>query len=200
MHPTRTKRHRLAATIAVAVIAVLTACTEPDPGPTATAPDPTPTTTTPPPPTESPTDTEDPAETEARAAILDAYQTYWNVSVAALADPNAPMPEDFDLFIVDKARAGLGESVLWAQQNKVVMVGAPVVDPEIAELTLTPDPAAHIVDCVDSTDWVMTLASTGDPASSAPPENTRVTADAWAVIFDGRWVIREVTLNRDEPC
>ncbi len=199
MHPTRTNRIRLAATTAVAVIAVLTACTEPEPGPTVTPTDPAPTSTAPAPP-ESPAETEDPAVAEARDQALAAYQTYWDVSVAALADPNAPMPEDFDLYIVDKARAGLGESVLWAQQNKVVMTGAPVTDPEVVELALAPEASAHIVDCIDSTDWVMTLASTGDPASSTPAENTRVTADAWAVIFDGRWVIREVTLNRDQPC
>ncbi len=151
-------------------------------------------------PTAEPTATVDPAVAEAEAAVLAAYRTYWEVSAAALADPLAPLPQDFDRFIVDKARAGLAESLLWAEQNDVKMVGAPMISPSVESLVLEGEQAAHVVDCVDSTDWILTHRETGDPASSATNQNTRVTADAWATVYDGRWVIREVTLNREEPC
>lgn len=197
-----TRRLSIRATVlGLTVAAVLGACTGAEPEPTDT-PSQSPTTSPTATPSESPTptETEDPAEVAAKAEILDAYRTYWDVAAVTLADPNAPLPEGFDHVLVDKARAAIGESVLWAQENRVVMVGAPVIDPEVDELVLGPEASAHIVDCVDSSDWILTLASTGDPASTNRPETSRVTADGWAIIFDGRWVIREVTLNRDDPC
>ncbi|WP_199421646.1 hypothetical protein [Actinotalea solisilvae] len=179
------------------VAIVLSSCT-------AEAPDPTPVPTTPtpssPPVTTSPTPTADPAVEQAEAAVLAAYDSYWDVSAQALADPSAPLPDDFDRYIVDKARSGLAESLLWAEQNDVVMVGAPVISPTVDSIVIEGERTAHVVDCVDSTDWVLTHRATGEPASSASQQNLRVTADAWAVFYEDRWVIREVTLNRDQPC
>ena len=193
MTPMRNARAWPTAALTCAVLVAVVACSTPDP-----APPPTPTTS--PTATSTPTPTVDPAVAEAEAAVLAAYQSYWDVSAAALADPLAPLPDDFDRYIVDKARSGLAESLLWAEQNDVVMVGAPVISPTVESIAIDGERAAHIVDCVDSTDWVLTLRSTGDPASSESPQNTRVTADAWAIFYDDRWVIREVTLNRDQPC
>ena len=194
MTPARTLRRWITTALVGAVVITLAACTTPDPGPT-----PAPTTTSPT-PTATPTPTVDPAVAEAEVAVLAAYQNYWDVSTAALADPLAPLPDDFDHYIVDKARAGLAESLLWSEQNDVVMVGAPVISPAIESLTIEGERSAHIVDCVDSTDWVLTLRSTGEPAAPTSTQSPRVTADAWATFYDDRWVIREVTLNRDQPC
>ncbi|MDT0164498.1 hypothetical protein Q9R32_02885 [Actinotalea sp. AC32] len=92
--------HRLAAVACTAIL--LSSCTAEAPEPTSA-----PTKSTPSSPlvTSSPTPTADPAVQEAEAAVLEAYRTYWSVSVAALADPSADLPEDFDRFIVDEARA-----------------------------------------------------------------------------------------------
>jgi hypothetical protein len=193
MTPMRIGKARPTAALTCAFLVAVVACSTSDPTPT---PTPTPTTQS---PTATATPTIDPAVAEAEAALA-AYQNYWDVSAAALADPLAPLPDDFDRYIVDKARSGLAESLLWAEQNGVVMVGAPVISPTIESIAIDGERTAHIVDCVDSTDWVLTFRTTGDPASSASPQNTRVTADAWAIFYDDRWVIREVTLNRDQPC
>lgn len=195
MTPKRTLRAWATGALASAIVVVVAACSATDPTPT-----PTPTTTQSPSPTASPTPTVDSAVAEAEAAVLAAYQNYWDVSAAAMADPLAPLPDDFDRYMIDKARAGLAESLLWAEQNDVVMVGAPVISPTVESITIQGDRTAHIVDCVDSTDWVLTLRSTGEPASSSSAQSPRVTADAWASFYDDRWVIREVTLNRDQPC
>jgi hypothetical protein len=195
--PKRTLRAWVTAALASAIVVGVAACSTTDPTPTPTPPaTQTPTTTARP----TPTPTVDPEVAEAEAAVLAAYQNYWDVSAAAMADPLAPLPDDFDHYMIDKARAGLAESLLWAEQNDVVMVGAPVIAPTVESITIDGERTAHIVDCVDSTDWVLTLRSTGEPASSSSTQSPRVTADAWASFYDDRWVIREVTLNRDQPC
>lgn len=186
--------HRLVAVACTAVL--LSSCT-------AEAPEPTPVPTTPtpssPPVTTSPTPTVDPAAEEAETAVLDAYRTYWSVSVAALADPSADLPEDFDRFIIDEARASLTESVLRLDQQGLVMTGEPVIDPDVDAVTLGEPPKAHVIDCVDSTDWVPTFRETGEPAASEG-QNAVVEVEAWATVFDDRWVIREVVVHRDRPC
>ncbi|MCB2175759.1 MAG: hypothetical protein KQH57_08120 [Actinomycetales bacterium] len=196
MTPKRTLHAWVTAALAGALLTAVAACTTTDQLPTPTPPTTTQTPTT----TAAPTPSVDPEVAEAEAAVLAAYQNYWDVSAAAMADPLAPLPSDFDRYMIDKARAGLAESLLWAEQNDVVMVGAPVISPTVESITLEGDRTAHIVDCVDSTDWVLTLRSTGMPASSGSTQSPRVTADAWASFYDDRWVIREVTLNRDQPC
>lgn len=195
MAPKQKRRPWATAALASAVISITTGCSAPEPTPTPTQ---TPTQSSA--ATASPTPTIDPAVAEAEAAVLAAYQNYWDVSAAAMADPLAPLPDDFDRFMIDKARAGLAESLLWAEQNDVVMVGAPVISPNVESITIEGDRSAHVVDCVDSTDWVLTMRSTGEPASSSSTQSPRVTADAWASFYEDRWVIREVTLNRDQPC
>lgn len=195
MTPKRTLHAWLTAALASSIVVGVAACSTTDPTPT-----PTPPTTETPTTTATPTPSVDPEVAEAEAAVLAAYQNYWDVSAAAMADPLAPLPDDFDHYMIDKARAGLAESLLWAEQNDVVMVGAPVIAPTIESITIDGERTAHIVDCVDSTDWVLTLRSTGEPASSSSTQSPRVTADAWASFYDDRWVIREVTLNRDQPC
>lgn len=175
---------------------LLASCTSTDPEPTPSA---TTTASASPSPTSSPTPTVDPAVEEATAAILDAYRTYWSVSVAALADPSAGLPGDFDRLIVDKARASLAESVIRLDQEGLVMTGEPVIDPEVDSVTLGEQPEAHVIDCVDSTNWIPTFRDTGDPAASEG-QNAVVEVEAWATVFDDRWVIREVEVHRDRPC
>lgn len=175
---------------------LLSSCTAEAPVPT---PVPTAPALSPAPVTSSPTPTVDRAVEEAESAVLDAYRTYWSVSVAALADPSVDLPEDFDRFIIDEARASLTESVLRLDQQGLVMTGEPVIDPDIEAVTLGERPEAHVIDCVDSTDWIPTFRETGEPAAS-DGQNAVVEVEAWATVFDDRWVIREVVVHRDRPC
>lgn len=188
--------HRLVAVACAAIL--LSSCSAeapaPPPVPTTPAPSSPPATSSP-----TPTPTVDPAVEEAGAAVLDAYRSYWSVSVAALADPSADLPEDFDRFVVDEARASLVESVLRLDQQGLVMTGEPTIDPDVASLELGDAPEAHVVDCVDSTDWIPTFRETGEPAAS-DGQNAVVEVEAWATVFDDRWVIREVVVHRDRPC
>lgn len=186
--------HHLALFTCAAIL--LTACTSRDPEPT---PSSTAGTSASPNVTRSPTPTVDPAVEEATAAVLDAYRTYWSVSVAALADPRAGLPAEFDRLIVDKARASLAESVIRLDQQGLVMTGEPAINPEVDSVTLGEQPEAHVIDCVDSTNWIPTFRDTGDPAASEG-QNAVVEVEAWATVFDDRWVIREVEVHRDRPC
>lgn len=183
--------HRLA--LLTCATLLLAACTSHAPEPTLTS---TSTSSAAPTTTPSPTPTIDP---EASAAVLDAYRNYWSVSVTALADPRAGLPNDFDRLIVDKARASLAESVVRLDQQGLVMTGEPVIDPEVDSVTLGEQPEAHVIDCVDSTNWLPTFRDTGDPAASEG-QNAVVEVEAWATVFDDRWVIREVEVHRDRPC
>src|SRR5665647_829103 len=90
MTPMRNARAWPAAALTCAVLVAAVGCSTPDPTPT-----PTPTTTSPT-ATATPTPTVDPAVAEAEAAVLAAYQSYWDVSAAALAAPLAPLPDNFD--------------------------------------------------------------------------------------------------------
>ena len=183
----------VAAALAAAV-SLLAACTSsgahPSPSPTMAS-----STST----TASPTPTVDPAVAQAKTAVLEAYSGFWDAQVRALAEPTAEPPAELARFSVDKAFAGVGQALFEYKRQGIVMTGTPVLDPKVDTIELGANANAHILDCVDSTTWVPVFRDTGKPAA-APGQAPRLEVEAWAIIYDGRWVIRETNVHRDTPC
>lgn len=187
---------RTAAAIAIAAVAFLGACTtdgnEPNPTPSRTAA-PSPTAT----PTPSPT--ADPEVAAAEAAVLEAYQGYWDAKVQAFADPSAPEAPSLPQFAVDTALADVRTSVQSLKSSGITVVGEPLLAPEVSDVVLGDTSTATIIDCVDVSDWQPMFTESGESAAD-PNQALRVLTTSTAYVYDGRWTIRSSEVDRDSSC
>jgi hypothetical protein len=190
-----------AALVGVLTAVLLGACTtsppEPTPTPATTTAEPSPT------PTTSPTASIDPTTAAAQAAVLAAYQGYWDVMVRILEHPDpfdaaqADLWSELDQYAIDTAKSDLFSTAFQMSDGGVAMKGEPVLDPVVADLVV--GSSASISDCVDSSNWQPVDASTGESVA-APGQAKRVTAAATLVFQDDRWVVSSYKPNRDETC
>ena len=187
---------RNAAVLAVVVAVFLAACTSggSHPSPTLTA-----TVTPSPTATSTPAPTVDPETAAAEAAILEAYQGYWNAKVASFADPMKDQDPNLQHFAVDTALADAQEAILSFRSNGIAVVGQPVLAPVVSDIAMSGTQSAKITDCVDSTNWQPVYAATGASAA-APGQAARLITNSTAYFYDGRWTIRASVVNRDQTC
>ncbi|CAN5132787.1 hypothetical protein BH11ACT1_BH11ACT1_08450 [soil metagenome] len=190
----RTSITVVCATTALALAACTGGGRDPAPSPSISSsiPSRTPTPSPPPP-------TVDPAVAEAEAAVLEAYRGYWDGIVASFADPaqaqSPALAENSD----DTALTDAQSALIQLERNGIHLVGAPTLTPKVTGLELNGAPTATIVDCVDASDWQPVFTSSGESAA-APDQPTRLTYEVTAFHPEDRWLIRTVTVHRDQPC
>lgn len=187
---------RNAAVFGIVAAVFLAACTSggSNPSPTSTR-----TVTPSPTATPSPTPTVDPETAAAEAAILEAYQGYWDAKVASFADPMKDQDPNLQHFAVDTALADAQEAILSFQSNGIAVVGEPELTPVVSDVVLGEVKSAKITDCVDITKWQPVYAATGGPAAPAN-QNLRVPTESTAYFFDGHWTIRASVVDREKTC
>ena len=182
------------ATALVAITALLGACSEPTPTPT-TAPTSSPAMTASP----SPTRTIEPTVTPAEAAILEAYDGFWDAKVAAFADPTKDPGPELARYAVDKALADTATSLFTFRDSGIAFTGEPTLDPVVTDVIEGEAGTATITDCVDSSAWLPIYTATGESAA-APGQATSVVAISTAYFYDGHWTIRTSDIDRDTTC
>lgn len=185
-----------AGTLIVSTATVLAACTRPDddpPNPTTSATSPTPS------PTPTPTSTVDPEVAAAEVAILEAYRGYWATKVTILADPALEPGTALETYAVDTALTDVYSTVLSFRSDRIVMVGEPVLDPQVTDVVPGTEGTATIADCVDVANWQPIFRDTLDSAA-APGQASQVSATATAYFYMGRWTIRTYVVDRETPC
>lgn len=185
----------IAGALIVSTAFLLAACTRSEtflPSPTTSAA--TATTVAP-----SPTATTDPEVVAAQAAILKAYRGYWATKVAILADPSVEPGPELETYAVDTALTDVYSTVLRFRSDRIIMIGAPVLEPKVSEIVPGPDGTATITDCVDVANWQPLFRDTRE-AAAAPGQATRVTANASAYFYMDRWTVRTYVVDRDTPC
>ena len=133
----------------------------------------------------------------AEAAILEAYQGYWDVQIRMFADPSQDLWPDLEKYAVDTAYSDVAETVVYFRDQGIKWTGEPALDPVVSDIVA--DQSATITDCVDSTNWLPVRADTGQPASVAA-QAPRVVATSSAYFYDNRWTIKTSTLDRDTTC
>ncbi|EYR65239.1 hypothetical protein N866_00200 [Actinotalea ferrariae CF5-4] len=189
---------RTAAAMAIAAVAFLGACSadgnDPNPSPT-----PTPTAAASPTTTPTPTSTADPEVAAAEAAILEAYEGYWDAKVQAFSDPSAPEAPSLTQFAVDTALADVRASVQSLKSSGITVVGEPLLAPEVSDVVLGDTSTATITDCVDVSDWQPIFTESGESAAD-PNQALRVLTTSTAYVYDGRWTIRSSEVDRDSSC
>lgn len=198
MTPKRTLRASVTAALAGALLAAVTACstTDPTPIPTPTTAQ-TPTTTAT--PTPKPAPSVDPEVAEAEAAVIAAYRGYWDGLVTSYADPARPQSPALAANSDDTALTDAQAALIQLQSSDIHLVGEPVLTPSVTSIDLSSAPTATIVDCVDASNWLPVFTSSGESAA-APDQATRLTYEATAFRPEDRWLIRTVTVHRDQPC
>lgn len=198
MTPKRTLRAWATGALVGAIMVGVVACSTPD-----ATPAPTPTTTQRPTttatPTPTPTPSVDPEVAEAEAAILEAYRGYWDGLVTSYADPAQPQSPALAANSDDMALTDAQAALIQLQSSGIRLVGEPVLTPSVTSIDLSSAPTATIVDCVDASDWLPVFTSSGESAA-APDQATRLTYEATAFRPEDRWLIRTVTVHRDQPC
>ncbi|WP_448060650.1 hypothetical protein [Cellulomonas hominis] len=190
------KQLRNAAALALVAAVFFAACTgtDDDPGQT-----PTPSVSPSPTAAPTPTPTVDPTIAAAEAAILEAYQGYWDAKVTSFADPTKAQDPNLQVFAVDTALTDAQAAIFSFQSNGIAVVGEPLLAPVVSDITLGDAQSASISDCVDITNWQPVYVATG--ASAAPADqNLRVPTESTAYFFDGHWTIRTSVVDREHTC
>lgn len=198
MTPMRASRGWRAATISCVALVTIAACSTSPPAPTPT-PLPTasqsPTAT----PTPTPTPTADPAEAAAEADALAAYSAYWAGIVNSYSDPTQPQDPAIEAHAGHTALTDAQSVLIKYRQDGVRMVGEPTFSPVATDVVLGAEPTVTVADCIDVADWQPIFTATGDSAG-APGQRTRVSYESTLVQLEGRWLVWEVTVDRDTPC
>lgn len=144
----------------------------------------------------TPSPTVDP-HAAAKAEVLAAYRGFWRAATDAEARPNRKHPQ-LTRYATDEALAAEQATIVLYRQQGIVGRGEPRLSPEVVALNQQPG-SAVIADCLDLTGVDAVYRSTGESAI-APGQSRRHRATATAVRRDGRWVIRELTADRKQPC
>lgn len=198
------RRTASGAAIALGIVAaLLAACSGPAPAPTPSVTITTPTKSPASLPTPSPTPSVDPTTAAAEAAILKAYQGYWDTKVQIFAAPSVGSASfealwtQFALYAVDTAQSEVYSTAFDMQRNGIAVHGQPTMAPTVSNIV--PGQSASITDCVDSTDWQPVYTATGKSAA-APGQAPRLVTKSTALFYDDRWVINASVVSRDTPC
>jgi hypothetical protein len=182
---------------ALIVAALMGACSKPAPTPSPTASSPSATATAT--PSSSPTPAGDPAVAQAEAAILEAYQGYWDAKVAAFADPTKDPGPELEQFAVDKAFADVASSVFTFRDSGIHVNGAPLLSPTVSNIVIGSEGSATITDCVDGTNWQPVYTVSGESAA-APGQAQKLLTTSTAYFYVDHWTIRTSNVDRTSPC
>ena len=105
-----------------------------------------------------------------------------------------------ETFAGDKALSDIKSAAVYYQDNNLVLKGEPKLAPEITALDLSTAPnRATVRDCVDTTDFLPYDKATGQPAKLTDANRRHVQTSVLR-IYDGRWVVMESTLSKDQTC
>jgi hypothetical protein len=141
----------------------------------------------------APEDIEDPS-----AAAVAAYERYWRTVAesGAIPDPNyGPLSEVAGGEALETARS-LAQDALDAGQRAT---GTPVHDAEVTSMYPETDPHQFVIaDCMDSTDWIVVDASTGEPVADEEYGTQQV--KALVEDTDGHWRVTDVVLRELGTC
>lgn len=182
------------ATALITVAALLAACTDPAP-----TPNPSISTTATPTSTPGPTASLDPTIAQAEAAILQAYQGYWDAKVAAFADPTKDPGPELQRYAVDKAFSDVATTMFTFRDSGISVAGRPVLSPTVSDVVMGESGTATIVDCVDGSAWQPIYTATGKSAA-APGQAQRLLTTSTAYFYADHWTIRTSNVDRQAPC
>lgn len=145
-----------------------------------------------------PTPSVDPLVAQATADILTVYRAWWDARVRYMADPTNE-PTELSYNSQDKALGAVRDGADHYAFDGIVNTGAPVISPEVSDVTFEASGSAIIRDCVDVTNWKPVYAASGESAL-APDQPTRVVVVSTAFIYADRWVIGDTTVDRESSC
>lgn len=139
------------------------------------------------------------APTADQAAVEAAYGAYWDAYIADAADVDT----DFAALNAATYPPLRSDLILWLDERHAdghIYSGTPewTINSVTVDLESTP-PGATIEVCLDTTDWNLVDADTGE-AVEVPEQSKRYPATARAEQIDGRWYIAEEQARRDESC
>ncbi|MQS17533.1 hypothetical protein F7Q99_36445 [Streptomyces kaniharaensis] len=187
------RRKALVCTVLVASSVLLTACSS-SPHKEATA---SPTTATAS-PSATATPTADPTA-DAKAAALVAYRGMWGTIVKAYTAGSLNGVDDLETYSRDKALSSIKVAVAYYEKNNLVVKGQPQLSPEVQAVDLASMPArVTIRDCVDTSNFLPVDKTTGKPSET--DGKFRHITNSVAQRVDGRWLIGEWTIDRQQTC
>lgn len=158
-------------------------------------------------PVPEPAATVDAAEAQAATEVLAVFDAFREAEVAAQADP-APAHEAqhvFHEFLADPLLATVLSELEMLHQRGLTREGEPGWEATVTELRLDDrPPGATVVDCLDTTGWLLAHRSTGAPADGDglparfSPDRHRM--EFHATFLEQRWLLSEARTEVGEPC
>lgn len=130
-------------------------------------------------------------------AVLDAYRSHWSVVNAAYADPGGRdwQPEVTKFTAAPAAILIFDDLYRMREENSVHRGAIKSTAPRVVSVA---SGTATVTDCIDITD--LQVLQNGQPLQFTPDQLRRYRVDSVVAVFDGRWLVKEVTPRRDVPC
>jgi hypothetical protein len=136
----------------------------------------------------------------AEQAVLAAYRGMWQAYQQAGQPPQAdPDHPDLERYAAGDALAVLTDGLTDYRDQGLVFSGAPVLSPEVAELSPPDDPAeATVEDCSDSSGFEVVRAD-GGPYEDEPGGRRLITAEVEKV-GEGTWKVTSFAVREVGSC
>ena len=182
---------RAAAVLVTLAVAALAGCTDDD-GNRPASPSPS--------VAVSPSSTVDRADAAAADASLTAYNRLREayIKAAAKADTNNA---ELAKYAAHPLLGQLQATLMTYRNQGLIVTGRPTWHASVTTVNISAQPyTVDLQDCLDTTNWHTVHKDTGTSAA-VPGQATRYVVTARATLYDdGRWLIRESTAHREQPC
>lgn len=131
-------------------------------------------------------------------AVIAAYERYWRTVAEAttVPDPGYSALEEVASGTALETARSLAQAALDSGERDT---GTPSHDAEVTESYPENDPYRFVVtDCMDSTEWIVLEASSGEPVEGE--EYGTGLVEALVERSDGRWLVTEVVIQELGTC
>jgi hypothetical protein len=131
------------------------------------------------------------------AQILAAYTGMWQAFVVS-ARTSDYQPGPLQPYAEGTALTLLTHALYVNHQQNVVIRGAPVLHPQVTQMTPASSPdSARVIDCTDGRHW-LEYSTSGRSVPGAPAGRHRVYA--WLRLFSGVWKVTYVVVEKPGTC
>lgn len=131
------------------------------------------------------------------AQILAAYTGMWQAFASSARTENY-QPGPLQPYAAGDALTVLTHALYANHRQNVILRGAPVLDPQVTQMTPPGRPdSARVIDCASDKHWLQ-YTPQGRPVAGAPAGKHRIYA--WLRLFDATWKATEVVVEKAGTC
>lgn len=138
-------------------------------------------------------------EAAAGRAALTVYEAVHELTVQAWTDPSQDWASRYAALTDDPYQSEVLDELAAAADRGDAYTGTLGSNPTVTGVDLA-EGVITVTDCLDTSDWQLVDATTGQPAAAAGAGTDRHSVDATVHRSEGRWQLFDRTENPDQPC